>query len=87
MLDSISSMEQSPSCEANRFSADEEILIFYDSEASTICPYPHPDHPAHASPSYFLKIHFNIILPSMPVSYEWSFSLGSLHQNCVCEMF
>ena len=39
--------------------------------------YPYPE-PARSSPyptSYFLKIHLNIILPSMPQSPKWSLSL------------
>ena len=34
--------------------------------------------------SYFLRIGFNIILPSMPRYYKWSPSLKCTHQNPVC---
>jgi hypothetical protein len=36
------------------------------------------------APSYFLKMHFNIILPSMPGSSKWTRSLRSVNQNPVC---
>jgi hypothetical protein len=42
-------MEQSPYLEANRFSASQELLPFYETEGSlphsqvpSICPYPEP---------------------------------------------
>ena len=38
--------------------------------------------PVHA-PSHFPKIHFIIMLPSMPVSCEWFLSLSFPHQNRV----
>ena len=47
----------------------------------TTCPYPVPDL---SSPCHFLKIHFNIILQSMPRSSNWPRSLRFLHQNPAC---
>ena len=52
--------------------------------------FPPPVHilsqinPVHASPSHFLKIQFNIILPSTPRSSNWSFSFIFRHQNPLC---
>ena len=35
-------------------------------------------------PSHFLRIHFNIIIPSKPWSSKWSPSLSFPHQNPIC---
>jgi hypothetical protein len=77
------SMEQSTSWEANLFSASQEIpLILWNTKVQSRiqkCPPPFPILSqidiVHTLTSHFLKIHLNIILPSMPRSCKWSLSL------------
>ena len=75
-------MEQIPTWEANSSSAREESpcllcnqKIYYHIHMS---PPPVPIliqiNPVHASPFHFLNIHLNIILPSTPRSFKWSFT-------------
>ena len=59
-----------------------EGLLLY-SQVPATCPYHEPDQSNPCNPSYFLKIHLNIFLPSRPGSPKWSLSLRFLQQNPV----
>ena len=76
------STEQSPSWEANRFSASQEIPLISRNLKVHYCihkrspPVPILSQldPVHTLTSYFLTIHLNIILPSVLGSLKWSLS-------------
>ena len=81
-------MEQSPSWETNLFSDSQEIprILWNPNIHYRIYKRPPPVPPLSQTmplPTYFLKIQFNIILPSKPASSKWTLSLRFPHQNPV----
>ena len=83
-------MEQSPFWEADQFSASQEIFLILQNVKACHCihkspppvPILSPISPFHAPPPFhFLKIHFNIIVPSTPRYSKWSISLSEFLKN------
>ena len=85
------------------FAANQEIPRILWNPEVRYCTHKHPPpvpilsqpYPVPTTPSHFLKIHLNIILPSMSWSPQWSLSLSFPHENLVhtspflhtCDMF
>jgi len=89
------SMEQSPSCEANRFSASQEIshilwnpkFHYHIHKCPPTVPIVSQLDTVHTPTSKFLKFDFNIILPSTPGSSKCSLTLKFPLQNPVYTSF
>ena len=85
------SMEQSPSWEAKCFAASQEIPRILWKRKAHYCihkclpPVPILSQldPVHTPTHYFLKIHLNTIIPSMPGSPKWTLSLRFPNQTPV----
>ena len=82
-------MEQSPSSEANRSSANREIpqilwnpnVHYRIHKCPTTDPIQSQNNPVHAFPSHVLNVQFKIILSSLPRSSKWSFPSGHSTEN------
>jgi hypothetical protein len=53
------------------------------SQQPTINRYPEPDQSIPTLVSYFFKIYFNIILPSMPTPFKWFLPQFSSPKPCI----
>jgi hypothetical protein len=83
-------MEQNPCWKANQFSANQEFLIFLESEVAlpnlqvpANYSYPSRINQIHATPSKFPMINLNITLPSTPGAWKCSLSLRFTQKPCM----
>jgi len=85
-------MEQNPSWKANKSLASKEFpyswwnpsFRYRIHNSRSPVPILNQISPVPNSPSHFLYIYFNIIIPSTSVSSKWPPSLRLSHQNPVC---
>jgi len=78
-------IQQSPSWGSNRSSASQTIpRNLWNLEVHYRIPLLGQIIPVLVAPSYFMKIYFNVILPSTPISCKWSLSLRFPHQSPLC---
>lgn len=75
-------MQQSP-WEADSFLATQKYPEFYCANSLPLV-IPNQINPVHTLPSSCYKVHFNVILPSMPRSYKFSLFSRFPHCNPIC---
>jgi hypothetical protein len=86
------SVGQSTSWESNSHSASQEIprllwnpkVHYHVHKSTALVPILSKMNPVHDFPPYFPKIHPNIILPSTPMTSEWSLPFRFSDQNFLC---